>query len=207
MLGRRGTCGVRQDRIFWCSGRRRSYPSWRPIAGVERRYHIAGPWHWPARDGDSCECRRFSGLQCEVAVPCRQGIPVETTKTLQNAHESRQADQWPITISSTQGWAPEEQSADGRFVNRKHEQEGSSDNVSKASFPASKYPSAKDGGGAKEAWNFRGIEDEGPDIAELHASCTCMHAGVGRQTNGQSGEAQRSVGRQGSRARKVAFLY
>ena len=51
-------------------------------------------------------------------------------------------------------------------MNRKYEQEGSSDNVSKASFPASKYPSAKGGGGAKEAWNFR----DGPDIAELQTA-------------------------------------
>ena len=103
---------------------------------------------------------------------------------MQNAHESREADHWPITTSSTHGWAPEEQSADGRFVNRKHEQEGSSDNVSKASFPASKYPSAKEGGCAKEAWNFCGIEDDGPDIAELQtARLVHVHARGGREAD------------------------
>ena len=69
-------------------------------------------------------------------------------------------------------------------MNRRHEQEGSSDNVSKASFPASKYPSAKEGGCAKEAWNFCGIEDDGPDIAELQtARLVHVHARGGREAD------------------------
>ena len=48
-------------------------------------------------------------------------------------------------MGSAQGWTPEEQSSNDRFVDRKLEQDGGADDVSNASFPASELPGAEDG--------------------------------------------------------------
>ena len=51
-------------------------------------------------------------------------------------------------------------------------------------FQRANTPAPKLGGGAKEAWNFCGIEDDWPDIAELQtARLVHVHARGGREAD------------------------